>query len=226
MISRRFSIRKIFATAIIVCLLAGIAALTLVVTKIRQIQVTGLPADITFDSRKIPQSLLLFPVERVKQIILREYPYIQDVAIKKEYPSTLKIFLTPRSPVAIVASVNRKLYIAKDGMLLGDVSLITHPVIQVEDLFIRPGLIVEHQGIRESLAFLSEMSQDENIQLLELPKEEKVIRVATPMYTVLLSQEKNGIESARTLQSVLTGFRIKGQIPQQIDLRFDQPVVK
>lgn len=194
------------------------------ITTIKKIQTEGMNALITIDYSVFPNNLLFFPVERAKALLKAEYPFIADVHIEKKYPSVLKVILIPRIPIARLMTPERSLLVAQDGVILADTNSEEYPSISTSVQSLSVGVQITRSDIRNALAFLEQMPQDEDIQSIVIDNA-GVLRVTLPASLVILSETRDGRESARTLQSVLTGFRIKGLIPKTIDLRFDQPVV-
>lgn len=197
--------------------------LFLQITTIRAIDVSGATATVVIDKEKIPTNLLLFPTEKVRRQLMMDYPQFENIYIEKKYPSTLLITLVPRKPIAIVQTPYRSVKIGMDGVILEDSSDDNLPKIVLSKP-LEMGKKIEHKSIITSLAFLGGMTQDGDIKRITV-EENDSLTVTTSDITVLLSEKRDGKESARTLQSLITGFRIKGSIPKMIDLRFDQPVV-
>ena len=52
------------------------------------------------------------------------------------------------------------------------------------------------------------------------------IRVEIQQLDIFFPQDGDIVEHIRTLQTLFTGFRIKGVLPAHIDLRFGKPVVR
>lgn len=194
------------------------------ITTIKKIETVGMNALITIDYSMFPNNLLFFPVKRVEDVLKAEYPFISDVRIEKKYPSVLKVTLIPRIPIARLITPERSVLIAQDGVILADTNSEEYPSIVTSVQSLSVGIQITRTDIRNALAFLAQMPQDEDIQSIVIDNA-GVLRVTLPASLVIVSETRDGRESARTLQSVLTGFRIKGLIPKIIDLRFDQPVV-
>jgi cell division septal protein FtsQ len=219
-----FTLKKLRGLIILAGIVIFLTALIMNMTTIRHIEAKGLDAIITIDTNMLPNNLLFFPSERVKQLLLKEYPFVRDVTIEKKYPDTLVLHFEPRKPIARIVTPERSVSVSEDGMVLADTNVQEYTAIFTSSLPLSVGNQLRQTEIRNALAFLAQMPQDEDIQSIMID-DAGVLQVTLPATFVVLSQTKDGGESARTLQSVLTGFRIKGSVPKRIDLRFEQPVV-
>lgn len=202
----------------------GISLVIVNVTTIKKIETKGINAVVSIDPDILPNNLLFFPSERVRQLLKAEYPFIFDVNVEKKYPNTLVLNIITRDPIARIDTSGRTMTVAEDGIVLADTKSGEYPIIYVPSVPLSAGIQISRSDVRNALAFLAQMPQDEDIQSI-LIDDAGVLRVTLPASLVVLSPIRDGRESARTLQSVLTGFRIKGSIPKVIDLRFEQPVV-
>lgn len=202
----------------------GLSFVVLNLTTIKHIEIKGINAVVTIDPDVLPNNLLFFPSERVRQLLKAEYPYVYEVTVEKKYPNTLILHIIPRVPIARIHTSGRSMTVSEDGIVLADTNVGEYPTIYTPSIYLSVGIQISRSDIRNALAFLAQMPQDEDIQSI-LIDDAGVLRVTLPAALVVLSPTRDGRESARTLQSVLTGFRIKGSIPKTIDLRFEQPVV-
>jgi cell division septal protein FtsQ len=219
-----YRIKQLAAVGFIMLIIIGISIVIMRITTIKKIETEGINAVVSIDPNKLPYNLLFFPTQKVKQLLLSEYTFLSDVKIEKKYPSTLRLIMIPRNPVAKLVTPERSVLVAEDGTVLFDSNSDNYPVVQTSSLSVSLGSRIERKDIVNALAFIAQMPQDEDIQSVTIDNA-GVLRVTLPAFLVVLSQTRDGRESARTLQSVLTGFRIKGSVPKIIDLRFDQPVI-
>lgn len=192
---------------------------------IRSIEVVGEGVHISVDPEKMPRNLLFFPVERVKNDLLRDYPTIASITIKKKYPGTLVVTATVRVPKAIVNALNDTYTIDKEGIVLESFpEKVGLPLIWIDAPPVPLGKRVTDSRVTAALAILRET--EGIIMLTRITSEEGDTLLATDGEMNIFFPQKSDIHAiVRTLQTMLVGFRIKGALPASIDLRFDKPVV-
>lgn len=192
---------------------------------IRSIEVVGAGVGISVDPEKMPRNLLFFPVERVTNDLLRDYPTIATITMKKKYPGTLIIMATLRVPKAIVSTGNSTYAIDKEGVVLEEYPEKTLlPIIRIDVSPVSLGKRMADTRILAALSFLRET--EGSIAITRITSGEGDTLQATDGVMNILFPQKSDIQAvARTLQTMLVGFRIKGALPASIDLRFDKPVV-
>lgn len=192
---------------------------------IRRIEVVGEGLHVSIDPQKMPRNLLFFPVERIKNDLLRDYPTIASISITKRYPGTLVIMATTRVPIAIVASENNSYTIDKEGIVLEEYpEKALLPVIRIDVPPITLGKRVTDTRITAALSFLLETEGSIAITMITSGEGDTLLATDGVM-NILFPQTSDIQVVAHTLQTMLMGFRIKGALPASIDLRFDKPVV-
>lgn len=192
---------------------------------IRNVEVVGEGVRVSVDPEKMPRNLLFFPVERLKNELLRDYPLIAEMNITKKYPGTLVISATLRAPKALVGAENTLYAIDKEGVVLEEYPEKMHlPKILIDTLPGPSGKRVTDTRILAALSFLLET--EGSIAVTQITSGEGDTLQATDGVMNILFPQKSDIPAiVRTLQTMLVGFRIKGKLPSTIDLRFDKPVV-
>lgn len=192
---------------------------------IRSVEVVGESVRVSVDPEKMPRNLLFFPVERLKNELLRDYPLIAEMNITKKYPGTLIISATLRAPKALVGVGNTLYAIDKEGVVLEEYPEKTKmPKILIDAPPAPLGKRVTDTRTLAALSFLLET--EGSIAITQITSEEGDTLQATDGVMNILFPQKSDMQSiARTLQTMLVGFRIKGKLPSTIDLRFDKPVV-
>lgn len=192
---------------------------------IRSVEVVGEGVRVSVDPEKMPRNLLFFPVERLKNELLRGYPLIAEMNITKKYPGTLVISATLRAPKALVGAENTLYAIDKEGVVLEEYPEKMHlPKILIDVPPVPSGKRVTDTRILAALSFLLET--EGSIAITRITSGEGDTLQATDGVMNILFPQKSDIPAiVRTLQTMLVGFRIKGKLPSTIDLRFDKPVV-
>lgn len=192
---------------------------------IRNVEVSGEGIQIAVDPAKLPRNILFFPVDRVTEQILKEYPLVGSVIIKKTYPSTLVIVAVPRKPFAIVG-IGRETYeLDADGVVLLQYPSETNlPIIGIATRALQPGMKVSDPAVTAAIQFLRETASFLVVSDI-IVFETLSLQAHAYSMSIVFPQNARFPILARTLQTVIAGFRIKGKLPTTIDLRFDKPVV-
>ncbi len=192
---------------------------------IRSVEVVGEGVRVSVDPEKMPRNLLFFPVARVKDELLRDYPLIADMRITKKYPGTLVVMATLRSPMALVGLGSNLYAIDKEGVVLEEYSKKANiPQILIDVPPVLSGKRVTDTRIVAALSFLLETEGSIPITRIT-PGEGDTLLATDGVMNILFPQKSDMQAIVRTLQTMLVGFRIKGRLPTTLDLRFDKPVV-
>ncbi len=193
--------------------------------EIRKIEVEGTGFNVTVDQSRVPKNLLFFPSDKLRAQILNDNPFLEDLRFKKKIPHTLVVVVVAREPIAKLTSDSVSVTLDKSGVILPDTgnrgvlprflfSLANTKIgDRTGDLRILTGL----KFVEETAGFLSVITVS--------PFEETSLLARTSKTDIFIPQDGDVKNLARSLQTLLTGFRIKGNLPAKIDLRFDKPIV-
>lgn len=226
---RAFAWRKsgrIVAFTALVLTVSGVFAWAVnSIVTIRRVEVAGVGIAIAVDQTKLPKNLLFFPIEQVTGQILKDYPLVGSVIMKKKYPSTLVITAVPRKPFAIVGVGTETYVLDADGVVLSQYPGQTDlPIIRIAMSPTQPGSTVSDPVVAAAIRFLRETASVVVVsEIIEF--EDSSLRARTDFMSIIFPQHADMPALARTLQTVTAGFRIKGKLPKTVDLRFDKPVV-
>lgn len=192
---------------------------------IRNVEVSGEAVNIVIDPVKLPRNLLFFPVDSVTEQILKAYPLVKSVTLKKRYPSTLIVIITPRKPFAIVG-VEKEIYaLDADGVVLGKYPNNTDlPTITIALSPMQPGDRVADRAVTAAIGFLRETASMTSVSDIVI-HDASSLRAYADTMSIVFPQHADMRTLARTLQTMISGFRIKGTLPKTIDFRFDKPVI-
>lgn len=192
---------------------------------IRSIEVVGEHTLVSIDQNRISKNLLFFPSESLRSQILANNPWLADVRFEKKFPGTLRIVPVKRRPVAILHSADRTVLVSDNGVVLsdGDNGNIL-PRLFIPTPAFRIGQKIEDERVRQSLALITGLIHE--FVFTKITYEEgKYLRAKTDTSDIIFVQDKPIGDVIATLQTLLSGFRIKGTLPKVVDLRFDKPIV-
>lgn len=226
---RGFARRTFGRTVGIVALLvvasgAGSWAINAIFT-IRSVEVIGEGMAIVVDQEKLPNNLLFFPVDQVREQIRKEHPLVGDITVRKKYPGTLVITAIARTPFAVVGTDTQTYTSDVQGVVLSqhpDASGLAKVSLAVGAM--QPGDTIGDPRVMAALNFLRETAPVVTVsEIAEF--DSSSLQAQAEGMSIRFLQDGDRIVLARTLQMLIAGFRIKGKLPTTIDLRFDKPVV-
>lgn len=222
---RKVRLRVIYVI-LFVCISAGVYFGITKLFDIREIRVVGGNIQVSVNEKKLPRSLLFFPSDKLRTEILEDNPILGDIEFKKSYPHTLIIIPTLRPAAALLVTPMRQVLVDAQGTVLADADRGRSglPEIFASISGLRIGQRVRDMSVSTSLAFLAEISPILHIETVTI-SDDAVIRAHTGKLDILFTQDTQAHSIITTLQTLLTGFRIKGTLPTVIDLRFDKPVI-
>ncbi len=193
---------------------------------LQTIEVIGANVQIVIDEKKMSKNLLFFPSDRVRKEIIADNTLLSDVRFQKKYPHTLVIVPVLRPAFARLRSVERVVLLDRDGVVLmdGDQGLAL-PIIQFNLTDIRVGETITEKRVQTALALLNGLQKMFTIlSISEFDGSSLLVKAGKT--DIFIAQERDVGEILATLQTLITGFRIKGTLPAVVDLRFDKPVIK
>ena len=207
------------------CFCLGVVYVFFGMFTIKNIIVVGKNIELHVDETRLPKTLLLFPSAAIRAGLLQENPILADIQFEKEYPNTLRIIPTLRTPLARLTLVARDVLIDQSGIVIaeGDPSQLNLPHIIIPLPAVRIGEKISDTRVIAALSFLSGTRDVLPVQTIIL-QDESSLRASSNKLNIVFPQD--GFPAIlTTLQTLLTGFRIKGTLPTYIDLRFNKPVV-
>lgn len=192
---------------------------------ITTIEVAGSSIRVVIDEKKLPRNLLFFPHQVVRDALKEQNPLLADILIQKKYPHTLVIIPVIRTPVARLVTADRRVLLDADAVVLGeDDGTSSLPAVELPVVGVRLGASPQEQNVKQSVQFLVKTKP-----LLAFKKitqlEDRYLQAESEEIHIFFTQDGNIDTIVATLQTLISGFRIKGTLPALIDLRFDKPVV-
>lgn len=193
---------------------------------IKVIEVVGDNIEVILNEDRISKNLLFFPSQAIRSKVLSDNPWLVDVKFVKKFPNTLQIVPVLRSPIAKLQSNERLVLMDKSGMILGDAdSSVTLPIIQISAENLRVGGIVDDKRVQMALVFIEGVEPSLLIDHIE-SHDRSYLLAKSSKSNIFIPQDRSISQTIATLQTLITGFRIKGTLPTVVDLRFDKPIIK
>lgn len=227
-ISSQFRKYGKMAVVIIVIIVTIVSAFAILdrVFRIEEIRVSGAPVRLVVDKKKLTRNLLFFPTDLVKNQLLADNPLISSITITKRYPHTLDIIVSVREGVARLSTGQQEFLVDADGVIIGEPTSLSQnlPIITINIAVVHIGDSVRDPGFLSALSFIRSMGTPGEIEQIEI-FDSASLRAKIGKTDILFPQQGSMADIASTLQTIFSGFRIKGTLPTRIDLRFEKPIV-
>ena len=194
---------------------------------IKNIVVVGNNIRVQVDETRLPKTLLLFPSVTLRTQLLTDNPMLFDIQFRKKYPHTLIIIPTLRTAVVRLVLVTREVFVDDSGIVLADADT-GSPVLP--RLFlplpsVRIGETLSDPRVASALSFITGVRDILSITAITV-EDERSLRAKSDTVDILFPHDGSMPAIVATLQTLLSGFRIKGTLPTFIDLRFNKPIIK
>lgn len=152
-------------------------------------------------------------------------PLVKSVRIKKRFPSTLELIVEKRRPTAQIIWGSIQLGVDETGMVIGSEMIPELPSLFFDVPLVRIGKQISDPRILTALRLI-DGSKLFIVWSTVVPYESESLRARFEQTDILITQYADIQQTLSTLQTMMTGFRIKGSMPKTIDLRFTKPVVQ
>jgi cell division septal protein FtsQ len=194
-------------------------------------------------------SLLSFDMERIVQDILARHPELAGVFVRKQFPNKLIIKIRKREPLAIIAVQDfslfgnrrkksnsqdwKKLYLVDaEAVILPFQSIYSELpyIIGIHHNKIQLYMPSHSQGLKKALSLLKKLEKS------KIYPSHKILQIDVRRHSNILLYLENGVEvkmgqgdfDKKTfhLSKILAQLEANNTVPEYIDMRFDNPIVK
>lgn len=183
----------------------------------------------------LARSIFFLDVAAVEGRIKENFPTVKAVSLQKLWPERLFVKVTVRVPLAIVEDRNKERFLVdEEGFLFRKAASELLPVVSLGTDFLGGiGMIVGDtsglKGYLETLRLVGEKGL-KTVAIYLRPTAIELQLEATPAggqgTAVFLDPGKNITEQVELMRELLQRYRLNGQTPHVVDLRFGRPVVK
>jgi len=194
---------------------------------VERIEIIGDGMIIEINERLISGNIIFFPSDKVKAEVLQNYPQLSDLIIKKKFPHTITIMPVLRKPFALLVTQKASYGIDKDGNVLGlGVYDLTLPELRIDVPAVVVGMALKDQRVQSALRFLDRSASLVPVSSILVHDDRLSLRAISDKTEILFTQDQNIDGLMASLQTIITGVRIKGTMPKLIDVRFTKPVIQ
>ncbi len=175
----------------------------------------------------LARSIFFLDSSDVESKIKESFPTIRAVFLEKSLPDRLSIKVAVRVPLAIVEDENGfRFLVDEDGFLFREVGKEKLPVIKLgEDFEGRVGLTVDEQGVAGYLETL-DLAAEKGLETKAIYLRLSTIELRLKGTVVWLTTEDKISPQLELLTQLLQRYKLNGQTPKSVDLRFTRPVVR
>lgn len=209
-------------------LLLGISLLSLGIYKIfalSEIVVVGSGIELIVDEATFPKNLLFLSPEKISFQLEKRYPQFQNVTIEKHWPRRLVVHMSIRESFVTLLSQGDYYAIATDGTVIAKTQPNSvQPVLEFDTHETQEGVKLTDIRIAASLALLENVKDTISISHIS-EWDSASLQVKVDTMNILIANDANISQKADTLQTLITGFRMKGILPTVIDLRYEKPII-
>ncbi len=194
--------------------------------RIESIEIVGEGITVAVNQERLPKSLVFFSADTYRQQILDANPVLADITFRKKFPHTLVIIPKIRTPMSKLITDIRAVYLDEAGLVLSEADASRElPRITLREVEVRIGQRSSDPRVMQAVAFIEgarAFLPVENITEVDGGS----LQAKSADLDIIFPQNKPMSEILTTLQTLLSGFRIKGTLPALVDLRFDKPIIR
>lgn len=175
------------------------------------------------------RNLLTISQSAFEKEVTDHFPQVASVRIEKHFPNTLFIQITPRVPIVYFKLNGEKRYIDVTGKILTSLpqyEKLKTTLLNCQFNELDAGQIVTDEIAKKAISVASNVVTeiDTAIVSIDCIDAQNAVLLRTSEVNVILPTDKNE-ELASSLQFLLKQFRIDGNWPKTLDLRFEKPVL-
>lgn len=198
--------------------------------EIRTVLLQGDPAflsNITFFQQK--RNLLTLDSTAFKKEILNLYPLIADVSIEKRLPNTLFVQVEPRVPIVFIESAEGIAFLDATGKIIPHLPQFEkYKTVELNCAtdVLEVGQTISNEAARKAIQVAAQVIHhiDSSVDSINCIEGQNAVLIRTTEVDVIAPADKNE-ELASSLQFLLKQFRIDGNWPKVVDMRFEKPVL-
>jgi len=223
-----YRMTRFFIAAIIVLILTAVILYTIMYGfEVKHIEFSGEGMSAEINEHLIIGNIIFFPSEKIRQELLKTYPILQDVVIRKKFPHTITIAPVLRQASALLVTQKVSYALDENGTVIAIGSNeLAVPEIYIDVQTVRVGKKLEDQKVQTALLFLKKVSVLAPVSIIKTNEDGLSLRAVSGQTEILFTQEANIETLMATLQTIIAGVRIKGTMPKIIDSRFNKPVIQ
>ncbi|RJR15561.1 FtsQ-type POTRA domain-containing protein [Candidatus Microgenomates bacterium] len=172
-----------------------------------------------------PTNILYFNKKKLHDEVLRLNPLVLDVDIQRVFPNGLSITLTPRTPVLLISTDTGDFFLDKHGEIIPGASTVYDRSSYVQIACNQNVAGGEQVKIAAAAAYAFTLQNYPEIQPQLFTCAHDRLIIAVEELVAYVPYEGDIEATVSSLHFLLKQFRIEGQHPKAVDLRFEKPVL-
>lgn len=174
-------------------------------------------------------NIFFYNNEKFADQLQKENPEIKNIEIKRQFPNTIVVNYKQRKPFIIVMDQEQKEQFISDsdGVVYkkaagGKTSL---PILTTDRISLKKGVYLDSKAETSSINIIKEVIKQE-LNVKEAVIEKDSLKLVINGTNAIFKKDKVNLAKVESLQLLLKKFTIEGELPEQIDLRFNKPIIK
>lgn len=221
----RTVVKNTLIIATVIIILGVVGSIALFSFRVREIVFIGERIRAEVNEKLLGGSTIFFPAGKIRDQMLREYPVFSDVSVSKKLPGTIVIEPKFREGAAVLITEKTPFLLDTMGYVIDIASSTWNGTkIMIDVPVIRLGNSVADARVKGALSFLRFTKDFFSSDTIQLSPDGTSLEAEGNGMKIYFSWDTDEELTARTLQSLILGFRIKGITPRVIDIRFSKPV--
>lgn len=182
------------------------------------------------------KSILLFNIDAVKEELLKEFPQLADIQIKRQFPSTIYAAVVERSPSAVIKTKKENYYIIDDNGIffknlseddsssLFEINYNPPSDLQLGQLAISKDILQKILRVKNNI----EVNTDIHLKSAEIINEQRINFNTDEKWQIFINPQKDVDWQIMKLRAVASDplFQTQRQNLLYIDLRFTKVYAK
>lgn len=196
---------------------------------VKTVTVVGKQGEILKGIEKIGgENLLFLNTKKWADRLEEENPIVKEIEVKKEFPTQIIINFKKREPRALIFDPNSNfsLLIDEEGIILRKEEREELPAIIANLQNFKIGDRIKDKTIDLALNIIAVLEEKASSSKFTLDESANVLKATlADGALILVNLEKDKEKTLYSLQRLQEKFKIEGNWPRKIDLRFEKPVL-
>jgi len=227
---KRQWLKKIFLVLGFFLLIFGFDKFLTTFFLIRTIEVSGtLEENIQGIEELGGQNLLFFNQKKWEEIIKNKNSLLKTIELKRQFPNQILVIFEKRIPQAIIFDPSSQIafLIDEEGVILGwQKNESNLPMIMARLQNFQIGDSIKSESLNLMMALIAVLEEKAPGARFEIDEEKRVLTVTLTNHCLILADlEKEKESIIDSLQILVKKFKIEGNWPKKIDLRFEKPIL-
>ena len=179
------------------------------------------------------KNLLFLSEKEEEKKIKNNYPYVEEVFIKKSFPDKIFVQIKFYSPMAVIKNSQGFFILSSDGRILQTVreKRVLLPTINyyqlINSLVYKTGDWLDFYDLKVSLKLIKKM-EDLNLKIntVDIENQDMILFNLNDNQEIVFTSKKEVEKQFFPIPIILRQLKVEGRKFKRIDVRFDKPIIK